>query len=127
MNGLPNGPLNSVPMMMGARPSFREEERRAGSRRTPPRGLAQPYSSTTRDAPLMAGFTGGLLRTLPGMFIDHSGIIAFLLHRFSANQLAPLLWRWILTLYYHKLLSAPSASRHAPLSRSLPRSYGAGP
>jgi hypothetical protein len=46
-------------------------------------GLAQPYSNTAQDAPTRGSFTGGLLRTLPGMFIGHNEIVAFLLHRFS--------------------------------------------
>jgi putative transposase len=56
-----------------------KEVKRVPLRRPAPhrRGLAQPYSSTTRDAPPVAVFTGGLLRTLPGMFIGHGGIVAF--------------------------------------------------
>jgi hypothetical protein len=41
------------------------------------------------------------------MFIGHSEIAAFLLHRFNAHQPAPLLQRWILPLHSHKLLSTP--------------------
>jgi hypothetical protein len=44
-------------------------------------------------------FTGGLLRTLPSMFIGHSEIVAFLLYRFDADKPAPLLRRWMLALY----------------------------
>ena len=55
------------------------------------------------------------------MFIGHTEIVAFLLYRFDADKPAPLLRRWILPLYYHKLLSAPSPSRDTPLSRSLSR------
>jgi hypothetical protein len=66
--------------------------------------------------PTRGSFTGGLLRTLPGMFIGHSETVAFLLYRFDADKPAPLLRRWILPLYYHKLLSAPSPSRDTPLS-----------
>ena len=52
------------------------------------------------------------------MFIGHSEIVAFLLHRSSADKPAPLLRRWILPLYYHKLLSAPSLLG-TPRSRDL--------
>src|SRR5271157_2355466 len=61
------------------------------------------------------------------MFIGHSEIVAFLLHRSNADKPAPLLRLWILPLYYHKLLSAPSPSQHTPLSRSFFRSHGADP
>jgi hypothetical protein len=72
-------------------------------------------------------FHGWAAANSPCMFIGHSEIVAFLLYRFGADKPAPLLRRWILALYYHKLLSAPSPSRDTPLSRVLPRSYGADP
>jgi len=36
-------------------------------------------------------FRGGPPRSDPGMFIDHSEIVAFLLYRFDADKPAPLL------------------------------------
>jgi hypothetical protein len=65
-------------------------EGRGRSRRSPPWGLAQPYSNTARDAPPVAVSRVGLLRTLPGMFIGHSQIAAFVLHRNHADKPAPL-------------------------------------
>jgi hypothetical protein len=62
------------------------------SKSTPPvhlqyfyRGLAQPYSSTARDAPPVGSFTGGLRRTLPDMFIGYSEIVAFLFISFPRS------------------------------------------
>src|SRR5271166_3457611 len=58
--------------------------------------------------PTRGSFTGGLLRTLPGMFIGHSEIVAFLLYRFDADKPTPLLRH--LELQPQNLLM-PSASR----------------
>jgi putative transposase len=80
-------------------------------------GLAQPYSNTARDAPPVAVSRVGCCELSPGMFIGHSEIVAFLLYRSNADKPAPLLRRWILALYNHKLLSASSLG--TPRARDL--------
>ena len=90
-------------------------------------GLAQPYSGTARDAPPVAVSRVGCCE----LSLAYSSVTAkssrSLIHRFNADQRAPLLRRWIFALI-SKLLSTPTASRLLPRSRrSLPRSYGADP
>ena len=68
-----------------------------GTKVLPSFNSSQPaqHSNTALDAPIRGRFTepalsgaeGGLLRTYPGMFIGHSEIVAFLLHRFDADNL----------------------------------------
>ena len=87
-------------------------------------GLAQPYSNTERDAPPVAVSRVGY-RELSLEVHRSREIAVLLLYRFHADKLAPLLWCWILPLYYHMLLPAPSPSRHTPRPRSLPRCAGA--
>jgi len=52
--------------------------------------LLETVTQHGAGCPARGGFTGGLRRTLPDMFIGHSEIVAFLLYRFSRQPGEPL-------------------------------------
>jgi hypothetical protein len=87
-------------------------------------GLAQPYADTARDAPPVAVSRVGCCE-LSWHVHSSQRNCSVRVTPCPCRQTCTLLRRWILPLYYYKLLSAPSPSRDTSLSRSLPRSYGA--